>query len=103
MYRTSLPALVIFSILLGGVTGYDACQACYRIGTGALVGIIIGDLLITILIVAATYCLTRRALGKKGSIMKGKSKREAVQPESPYEELKAGDRGVYSELKPAYK
>ncbi|XP_072122347.1 TYRO protein tyrosine kinase-binding protein-like [Mobula birostris] len=101
MLRTSFPVLVIFSTLLGDVTANDVCEACYRIGTGALIGIIVGDVAITILIAAATYYLTRRSLGKKGSTAKEKSKGEVVLTESPYQELQVSDLGVYSDLKPA--
>ncbi|KAK2855240.1 hypothetical protein Q7C36_007109 [Tachysurus vachellii] len=40
--------------------------SCYRIATGALAGVVIGDITLTILIVSATYyCASKRRIKKE--------------------------------------
>ncbi|XP_072324969.1 TYRO protein tyrosine kinase-binding protein-like isoform X2 [Scyliorhinus torazame] len=94
-------SLFLFSLLLGAANGQNGCEDCYRIDGGVIAGIIIGDVIITIMIAMTIYYFARRGVNnaknaKKLQISDNKSK---LEPESPYEELQGQDRGFYSELR----
>ncbi|XP_067874723.1 TYRO protein tyrosine kinase-binding protein-like [Heterodontus francisci] len=109
MDKTGLPTIPTFSLLLsclllGAANGQNGCGDCYRIDAGIIAGIVIGDVLITIVIAVTIYYFASRAAKERksgdGFALPMDKKPET---ESPYEELRGPERGVYSELRPGQK
>ncbi|XP_069750720.1 TYRO protein tyrosine kinase-binding protein isoform X2 [Narcine bancroftii] len=76
-----------------------ACQNCVRVDSGTMTGIVIGDLITTILIAVAVYCISIPA---KGKIYQGFDRRALIQNDDTgtlYSGLKQKDRQEYSRLK----
>uniref|UniRef100_A0ACB8FSU3 Uncharacterized protein n=1 Tax=Sphaerodactylus townsendi TaxID=933632 RepID=A0ACB8FSU3_9SAUR len=74
------------------------CGNCYHLNPGAIAGVVLGDLLLTLLLALAVYyvatCFYQRQLAS--SELK---KTRTAEMESPYQELDARTLDVYSDLK----
>ncbi|XP_036393731.1 TYRO protein tyrosine kinase-binding protein [Megalops cyprinoides] len=92
--------------LFGTVAGQQDCPAsCFHLDTGAAVGIIVGDIILTLLIALSVYCFVSRqkknrleALESKGKTH-ASSKRKKPDLESTYQELQGVQNDVYSDLR----
>ncbi|XP_007953052.1 TYRO protein tyrosine kinase-binding protein [Orycteropus afer afer] len=96
--------LLLLPLLLtvGGLNPVQAQSAseckCPAIGPGVLAGIVLGDLVLTLLIALAVYSLGRLVSQKRGAVeMMGKQR--TAETESPYQELQGQKTDVYSDLK----
>ncbi|XP_023690062.1 TYRO protein tyrosine kinase-binding protein isoform X2 [Paramormyrops kingsleyae] len=96
------------AVLLGPVSGQQECGSCYMLDTGTLVGIIIGDIILTLFIALSVFCFVSRlkmqngleALEGKGKIHTSSKKKKAEDlAESPYQELQGVQNDVYSDLR----
>ncbi|XP_075393548.1 TYRO protein tyrosine kinase-binding protein [Tenrec ecaudatus] len=95
-------------LTLGGVSPAQAqsdCK-CPAVGPGVLAGIVLGDLVLTLLIALAVYSLGRLVSQKRGAAETGAGKQRMTEMESPYQELQGQKADVYSDLqtqRPYYK
>ncbi|XP_072472479.1 TYRO protein tyrosine kinase-binding protein isoform X4 [Notamacropus eugenii] len=81
-------ALVLALLLTPGES-----TSCTSVGPGILAGIVLGDLVLTILIALAVYYL--------GRLVPPVSKKQRMtETESPYQELQGHRTDVYSDLTP---
>ncbi|KAG7469166.1 hypothetical protein MATL_G00126070 [Megalops atlanticus] len=94
-----------FAGLFGPVAGQQDCRACFHLDTGAVVGIIVGDIILTLLIALSVYCFVSHqkknrleALESKGKTH-ASSKRKKPDLESTYQELQGVQNDVYSDLR----
>ncbi|XP_003422353.1 TYRO protein tyrosine kinase-binding protein isoform X2 [Loxodonta africana] len=101
--------LLLLPLLLA-VGGLSPAQAqseckCATVGPGVLAGIVLGDLLLTLLIALAVYSLGRLVPQKRGAAEMTRKQR-VNETESPYQELQGQRSDLYSDLntqKPYYK
>ncbi|XP_023598006.1 TYRO protein tyrosine kinase-binding protein [Trichechus manatus latirostris] len=91
--------LLAFLLTAGGLSPAQAqseCK-CATMSPGVLAGIVLGDLLLTLLIALAVYSLGRLVPQKRGAAeMSGKQRMN--QTESTYQELQGPRSDVYSDL-----
>ncbi|XP_037675743.1 TYRO protein tyrosine kinase-binding protein isoform X2 [Choloepus didactylus] len=92
------------------VSGLSLVQAqsecsCPAVGPGVLAGIVLGDLVLTLLIALAVYSLGRLVPRGRGATDMTR-KQHVTETESPYQELQGQRSDVYSDLntqRPYYK
>ncbi|XP_054855647.1 TYRO protein tyrosine kinase-binding protein [Eublepharis macularius] len=102
MGRPGFPVLNVLlglaSVQLGAVQAQGDCSNCYHLSPGAIAGVVLGDLLLTLLIAVAVYyvatCFYKRQLASSDL-----KKSRTAETESPYQELDARGLDLYSELK----
>nr|XP_027797157.1 TYRO protein tyrosine kinase-binding protein isoform X2 [Marmota flaviventris] len=70
---------------------------CSPVSPGVLAGIVLGDLVLTLLIALAVYSLGRLVPRGRG-IAAGTQKQHITEMESPYQELQGQRSDVYSDL-----
>ncbi|XP_015267836.1 PREDICTED: TYRO protein tyrosine kinase-binding protein [Gekko japonicus] len=101
----SRPQFPIFHVLLGlasaqlGLAQVQGdCGNCYHLSPVAIAGVVLGDLLLTLLIAVAVYyvatCLYQRQLASSDHKKPG-----APENESPYQELDTRGLELYCDLK----
>ncbi|XP_019605559.1 TYRO protein tyrosine kinase-binding protein isoform X2 [Rhinolophus sinicus] len=93
--------LLLLPLLLT-VGGFSPAQAqsecnCSVVSPGVLAGIVLGDLVLTLLIALAVYSLGRLVPRGRGTAEVTKKQRIA-ETESPYQELQGQRSDVYSDL-----
>ncbi|XP_011899071.1 PREDICTED: TYRO protein tyrosine kinase-binding protein isoform X2 [Cercocebus atys] len=79
--------------------------SCSTVSPGVLAGIVLGDLVLTVLIALAVYFLGRLVPGGRGAA-EATRKQRITETESPYQELQGQRSDVYSDLntqRPYYK
>ncbi|PNJ11255.1 TYROBP isoform 1 [Pongo abelii] len=79
--------------------------SCSTVSPGVLAGIVLGDLVLTVLIALAVYFLGRLVPQGRGAA-EATRKQRITQTESPYQELQGQRSDVYSDLnthRPYYK
>ncbi|XP_006867403.1 PREDICTED: TYRO protein tyrosine kinase-binding protein isoform X2 [Chrysochloris asiatica] len=94
--------LLLLPLLLT-VGGLNPAQAqseckCPALGPAVLAGIVLGDLVLTLLIALAVYSLGRLVSQKRGTVERT-GKQRITEMESPYQELQGQKPDVYSDLK----
>ncbi|XP_077193152.1 TYRO protein tyrosine kinase-binding protein [Paroedura picta] len=102
MGRPQFPILHVLlglaSAQLGAAQAQGDCSNCYHLHPGAIAGVVLGDLLLTLLIAVAVYyvatCFYQRQLASSDL-----KKQRAPETESPYQELDPRGLDVYSDLK----
>nr|XP_006110312.1 TYRO protein tyrosine kinase-binding protein isoform X1 [Pelodiscus sinensis] len=78
------------------------CTSCPQMSGGVIAGLVVGDLLLTLLIALAVYCLASKIHGRRGAMgttPEEVKKSHGPEAESPYQELQGQRMDVYSELK----
>ncbi|KAM8927866.1 TYRO protein tyrosine kinase-binding protein [Pelodytes ibericus] len=91
--------LFLFLTTLGGVHGQDVCGDCLRLDSGAIIGIVICDVIITLLIALTVYCISSKIQKKKHEERKKASqKTELEENEQTYEELQGQRTDIYNDL-----
>lgn len=86
------------------VWAVEGCS-CSSLSPGVLVGIVLGDLVLTLFIALAVYALGRLVPRARGNT-EGSRKQHMTETESPYQELQGQRLDVYSDLnsqRPYYK
>uniref|UniRef100_A0A8C9KLW3 TYRO protein tyrosine kinase-binding protein n=1 Tax=Panthera tigris altaica TaxID=74533 RepID=A0A8C9KLW3_PANTA len=79
---------------------------CSVVSPGVLAGIVLGDLVLTLLIALAVYSLGRLFPRGRGAVDAVTRKQRITETESPYQELQGQRSDVYSDLntqRPYYK
>uniref|UniRef100_A0A8C9GXV0 TYRO protein tyrosine kinase-binding protein n=2 Tax=Piliocolobus tephrosceles TaxID=591936 RepID=A0A8C9GXV0_9PRIM len=79
---------------------------CSTVSPGVLAGIVLGDLVLTVLIALAVYFLGRLVPRGRGAAEAATRKQRITETESPYQELQGQRSDVYSDLntqRPYYK
>ncbi|KAL4830674.1 hypothetical protein H8958_001180 [Nasalis larvatus] len=79
---------------------------CSTVSPGVLAGIVLGDLVLTVLIALAVYFLGRLVPRGRGAAEGATRKQRITETESPYQELQGQRSDVYSDLntqRPYYK
>uniref|UniRef100_G1L1Y2 TYRO protein tyrosine kinase-binding protein n=1 Tax=Ailuropoda melanoleuca TaxID=9646 RepID=G1L1Y2_AILME len=79
---------------------------CSVVSPGVLAGIVLGDLVLTLLIALAVYSLGRLFPRGRGAVEAVTRKQRITETESPYQELQGQRSDVYSDLntqRPYYK
>ncbi|XP_007096862.2 TYRO protein tyrosine kinase-binding protein isoform X1 [Panthera tigris] len=102
---------LLFLPLLLTVGGFNPAQAqnecnCSVVSPGVLAGIVLGDLVLTLLIALAVYSLGRLFPRGRGAVDAVTRKQRITETESPYQELQGQRSDVYSDLntqRPYYK
>ncbi|XP_045655862.1 TYRO protein tyrosine kinase-binding protein isoform X1 [Ursus americanus] len=102
---------LLFLPLLLTVGGFSPVQAqngcnCSVVSPGVLAGIVLGDLVLTLLIALAVYSLGRLFPRGRGAVEAVTRKQRITETESPYQELQGQRSDVYSDLnaqRPYYK
>ncbi|XP_072472475.1 TYRO protein tyrosine kinase-binding protein isoform X1 [Notamacropus eugenii] len=96
-------ALVLALLLTPGgfnpVWAQNESTSCTSVGPGILAGIVLGDLVLTILIALAVYYLGRLVPPGRNAPEVSKKQR-MTETESPYQELQGHRTDVYSDLTP---
>ncbi|XP_066540061.1 TYRO protein tyrosine kinase-binding protein [Hoplias malabaricus] len=99
--------------LFGSAAAHQDCGSCYQINMGMVIGIIVCDLIITLLIAISVYCFATRQKKKsrlhtrsnscdpgKGKLRQSSSRPKEVEiTESPYQELYGVQSDVYNDLR----
>ncbi|XP_027797156.2 TYRO protein tyrosine kinase-binding protein isoform X1 [Marmota flaviventris] len=96
------PSWWLLILLLLTVAGLSPVQAqnecnCSPVSPGVLAGIVLGDLVLTLLIALAVYSLGRLVPRGRGTAA-GTQKQHITEMESPYQELQGQRSDVYSDL-----
>ncbi|XP_063168269.1 TYRO protein tyrosine kinase-binding protein [Candoia aspera] len=78
---------------LGAAQVTNDCGHCYQISPGTIAGVVLGDLLLTLLIALGVYYMVS-CIYKRQATSSDKS-----QHESTYEELRGQQMDIYSDLK----
>ncbi|KAL4657733.1 TYRO protein tyrosine kinase-binding protein [Arapaima gigas] len=94
------------AMLLGPVSGQQDCSNCYQLDTGTLVGIIVGDIALSVLIALSIFCFVYHmkkgssldALEGKGRKVTSSKMRRSEAAESTYQELQGVHSDIYSDL-----
>ncbi|CAD7692756.1 unnamed protein product [Nyctereutes procyonoides] len=102
---------LLFLPLLLSMGGFSPIQAqdgcnCPVVSPGVLAGIVLGDLVLTLLIALAVYSLGRMFPRGRGAVEAVTRKQRITETESPYQELQGQRSDVYSDLntqRPYYK
>ncbi|CAK7302280.1 TYRO protein tyrosine kinase-binding protein [Vulpes lagopus] len=102
---------LLFLPLLLNMGGFSPIQAqdgcnCPVVSPGVLAGIVLGDLVLTLLIALAVYSLGRMFPRGRGAVEAVTRKQRITETESPYQELQGQRSDVYSDLntqRPYYK
>ncbi|CAK6436970.1 unnamed protein product [Pipistrellus nathusii] len=94
--------LLILPLLLtvGGLSPVQSqsdCN-CSVVSPGVLAGIVLGDLVLTLLIALAVYSLGRLVPRGRGVVEAVNRKQRITETESPYQELQGQRSDVYSDL-----
>ncbi|XP_015975184.1 TYRO protein tyrosine kinase-binding protein isoform X2 [Pteropus medius] len=94
--------LLLLPLLLT-VGGLSAVQAqsecnCSVVSPGVLAGIVLGDLVLTLLIALAVYSLGRLVPRGRGAVDAVTRKQRTAETESTYQELQGQRSDVYSDL-----
>ncbi|KAL2762609.1 TYRO protein tyrosine kinase-binding protein isoform 2 precursor [Daubentonia madagascariensis] len=93
--------LLLLPILLtvGGLSPVQAQSecSCAAVSPGVLAGIVLGDLVLTLLIALAVYALGRLVPRGRGAVEVTRKQR-ITETESPYQELQGQRSDVYSDL-----
>ncbi|XP_033013987.1 TYRO protein tyrosine kinase-binding protein [Lacerta agilis] len=98
MGRPGFPVLHVLLGLawaqLGAAQAQRDCGSCYQLNPGTIAGVVLGDLLLTLLIALAVYYVA-------ACIHQRQSAGDLKSPphESPYEELQIRGVDIYSDLK----
>ncbi|XP_064162155.1 TYRO protein tyrosine kinase-binding protein isoform X1 [Anguilla rostrata] len=95
-----------FAGLFGPVVGQQDCRSCIHLEIGTVVGIIVADVVLTLLIALSVFFFVSR-LRKRTRLealeIKGKtqtvSMRKKPETESPYQELQGVQEDVYNDLR----
>ncbi|KAL2762608.1 TYRO protein tyrosine kinase-binding protein isoform 1 precursor [Daubentonia madagascariensis] len=94
--------LLLLPILLtvGGLSPVQAQSecSCAAVSPGVLAGIVLGDLVLTLLIALAVYALGRLVPRGRGAVEAVTRKQRITETESPYQELQGQRSDVYSDL-----
>uniref|UniRef100_A0A8C5QY29 TYRO protein tyrosine kinase-binding protein n=1 Tax=Leptobrachium leishanense TaxID=445787 RepID=A0A8C5QY29_9ANUR len=91
-------ALILLSAALGAALGQDGCGDCIRLDSGAITGIVICDIIITILIALTAYFVSSKIQRRK-QIERNKCQKSEMQTnDRTYEELQGPRTDVYNEL-----
>ncbi|KAJ7304154.1 hypothetical protein JRQ81_011683 [Phrynocephalus forsythii] len=80
---------------LGAAQSQKDCGNCYHLSTGAILSVVLGDLILTLLIALAVYyvasCIYKRRLASK--------ELKKTEHESHYEELQGPRLDIYSAIR----
>ncbi|XP_067411472.1 TYRO protein tyrosine kinase-binding protein-like [Emydura macquarii macquarii] len=88
--------------LLGSVNAQRDCTGCPNLSGGLIAGLVLGDLLLTLLIAVAVYFLASKIHRQRGALSsaQGNVKKPHIpELESPYQELQGQRSDIYSDLK----
>ncbi|XP_018082065.1 TYRO protein tyrosine kinase-binding protein-like isoform X2 [Xenopus laevis] len=92
MNRQSQPLLILVLATLD-------CGSCFYLDTGAVIGIVICDVVITVLIALTAYYVSNKIHMKKEEERNTNSKKPDTQEaEPPYEELRNQRMDIYNDL-----
>ncbi|XP_074837245.1 TYRO protein tyrosine kinase-binding protein isoform X2 [Carettochelys insculpta] len=74
--------------LLGCVNAQRDCTGCPQLSGGLIAGLVLGDLLLTLLIALAVYCLASKIHHRRRALetSQGEAKPQPLEMESPYQE-----------------
>ncbi|XP_007440135.1 TYRO protein tyrosine kinase-binding protein [Python bivittatus] len=78
---------------LGAAQVANDCGHCYQINPGTIAGVVLGDLLLTLLIALGVYYVVSCVYKRQAT------SNDKTQHESPYEELQGRRMDIYSDLK----
>ncbi|KAI5214256.1 TYRO protein tyrosine kinase-binding protein isoform X1 [Manis pentadactyla] len=97
------PSRLLLLPFLLTVDGLKLVQAqsecnCSVVSPGVLAGIVLGDLMLTLLIALAVYSLGRLFPRGQGAVEAVTRKQHITETESPYQELQGQRSDVYSDL-----
>ncbi|ELK29295.1 PREDICTED: TYRO protein tyrosine kinase-binding protein isoform X1 [Myotis davidii] len=87
-------------LTVGGLSPVQShCECnCSAVSPGVLAGIVLGDLVLTLLIALAVYSLGRLVPRGRGAVEAVTRKQRITETESPYQELQGQRPDVYSDL-----
>ncbi|XP_036130627.1 TYRO protein tyrosine kinase-binding protein isoform X1 [Molossus molossus] len=87
-------------LTLGGLSPVQSQSecSCPAVNSGVLAGIVLGDLVLTLLIALAVYSLGRLVPRRRGVVDAVTRKQHINETESPYQELQGQRSDVYSDL-----
>ncbi|XP_072317142.1 TYRO protein tyrosine kinase-binding protein [Eucyclogobius newberryi] len=99
-----LPDTLCIGSIFGSTDEQQECAACYHINMAVVIGIVLCDILLTILITVSVIVLVRshnrqREFHDARMVTSSESKEMSAEvTESPYQELQGAQSDVYSEL-----
>ncbi|XP_041082042.1 TYRO protein tyrosine kinase-binding protein [Polyodon spathula] len=101
---SSSAVLLILAGLCGSVCGQQNCKSCYQMGMGAIIGIVTGDIILTVLIALSVFCFATRINESRLEALKGTSDikmkgKVSANTESTYQELQRHKQDIYSDLR----
>ncbi|XP_069313109.1 TYRO protein tyrosine kinase-binding protein isoform X3 [Eulemur rufifrons] len=88
---------LLLTVGLSPVQAQSECN-CASVSPGVLAGIVLGDLVLTLLIALAVYSLGRLVPRGRGAVEAVTRKQRMTETESPYQELQGQRSDVYSDL-----
>ncbi|XP_033837255.1 TYRO protein tyrosine kinase-binding protein [Periophthalmus magnuspinnatus] len=96
-----LPDTLCVDSMFGSTEETQDCGTCYHISMAVVIGIVVCDILLTIIIIISVICFVKsysnrqRELRDERTVPSPESKEVT---ESPYQELQGTQSDVYSEL-----
>ncbi|KFP25751.1 T-cell surface glycoprotein CD3 delta chain, partial [Colius striatus] len=76
---------------------YRMCQNCIEVDAPTISGIVVADVIATMLLAVAVYCIT----GHKGRLSRASDRQNLIANEQLYQPLGERNEGQYSQLAPA--
>nr|XP_033774704.1 T-cell surface glycoprotein CD3 gamma chain isoform X2 [Geotrypetes seraphini] len=77
---------------------YRMCQSCIEFNAGTIAGLLIADIIATVLIAFAVYCVTR---SERGRSSRASDKQTLIRNEQLYQPLRDREKSEYSHLSTA--
>ncbi|XP_063798274.1 TYRO protein tyrosine kinase-binding protein isoform X2 [Pseudophryne corroboree] len=90
--------MVLGLSIIGAALGQEGCENCLQLNSGALIGIVICDIIFTMLIAAMAYCVSSKIQAKKYQEKLDKQKNNAPGNEPTYEQLHGQRNDIYNQL-----
>ncbi|CAH2318275.1 TYRO tyrosine kinase-binding -like [Pelobates cultripes] len=94
-------SLLLLLTALGAAFGQDGCGDCLRLDSGAVIGIVICDVIITVLIALTAYIVSNKIQQRKQLERKTSKKNETETNDRTYEELRGQRLDIYNDMRSA--
>ncbi|XP_075047706.1 TYRO protein tyrosine kinase-binding protein-like [Mixophyes fleayi] len=96
--RVPISVLFLGLTIIGAALGQDGCGNCLQLNSGALIGIVVCDVIFTVLIAAMAFCVSSKIQKKKYQEKLDKQKNNTTENEPTYEHLHGQRMDIYNDL-----
>ncbi|KAG8570003.1 hypothetical protein GDO81_014637 [Engystomops pustulosus] len=96
-----VPILFLSLTLFGSAFAQEACENCFQLSTGTIIGVVICDVIITLVITGMAFWISNRIQRKKYQERLKKMKNASAANEATYEDLRGQRHDIYNDLSAA--